>query len=206
MTKMGEPSEPIEEPKTVKISPLEIDASLYTVPTLDDLQGVDQSKLGPRLYPGGESEALKRLAAKLANENWVATFEKPDTSPNSIEPSTTVLSPYLKFGCLSPKLFYKRLREIYRKRSNYSKPPVSLHGQLIWREFFNFCGAYTPNFDRIEGNPICRKIKWDDNEEYLRLGVIFVILILSFFSNYLKLKFKVHGAKVVLDFHSLMLS
>lgn len=173
MTKMGEPSEPIEEPKTVKISPLDIDANLYTVPTLDDLQSVDQSKLGPRLYPGGESEALKRLAAKLVNENWVATFEKPDTSPNSIEPSTTVLSPYLKFGCLSPKLFYKRLREIYRKRSNYSKPPVSLHGQLIWREFFYFCGAYTPNFDRIEGNPICRKIKWDNNEEYLRLGGIF---------------------------------
>lgn len=47
-------------------------------------------------------------------------------------------------------------------------PPVSLEGQLIWREFFYFCGAYTPKFDKIEGNPICRQIKWDENEEYFK--------------------------------------
>lgn len=171
MRKVGEPEEPTPEPTSPACraeGPTNVDASMYKVPTLDELNRADPSQLGPRLYPGGESEALRRLEAKLANESWVAAFEKPNTSPNSLQPSTTVLSPYLKFGCLSPKLFYHRLRQIYKKRPNHAKPPVSLEGQLIWREFFTFCGAYTPNFDRIEGNPICRPLNWDNNDEYLK--------------------------------------
>ena len=49
----------------------------------------------------------------------------------------------------------------------HSQPPVSLHGQLIWREFFYLCAANTPNFGRMVGNPICKQIDWDTNEEYL---------------------------------------
>ena len=50
----------------------------------------------------------------------------------------------------------------------YSQPPVSLHGQLIWREFFYLCAANTPNFGQMRGNPICKQIDWDTNEEYLQ--------------------------------------
>jgi cryptochrome len=77
--------------------------------------GIDCSEIGERKYPGGESEAFKRMNRKLSNETWVRKFEKPKTAPNSIEPSTTVLSPYLKFGCLSPRIFYYKLEEIYSK-------------------------------------------------------------------------------------------
>ena len=49
----------------------------------------------------------------------------------------------------------------------HSQPPVSLHGQLLWREFFYTVGDGTPNFDKMEGNPVCRQIPWDKNEEYL---------------------------------------
>ena len=59
-------------------------------------------------------------------------FEKPNTSPNALKPATTVLSPYLKFGCLSPRTFYWRLEEIIKK-GKHSQPPVSLTGQLLWR-------------------------------------------------------------------------
>jgi cryptochrome len=96
--------------------------------------------------------------------SWVAAFEKPNTAPNSLEPSTTVLSPYLKFGCLSPALFYYELDSIYKKQKTYSKPPVSLHGQLLWREYFYLCSAVTPNFDKMVGNPMCRQIDWDCDE------------------------------------------
>lgn len=169
MAKVGEPNQPVPE-FTGQLKPLDnIDEKLYLPPGLGDLlEGAKTSELGPHLYPGGESEALRRMEKKLANEAWVSAFEKPNTSPNSLQPSTTVLSPYLKFGCLSPKLFYHKLKSIYGKHPKHSEPPVSLEGQLIWREFFYFCGTYTPNFDRIEGNPICRKIKWDDNPEYLK--------------------------------------
>lgn len=170
MAKMGEPAEPVADLKEpFKSFEDVIDEKLYQPPNLADLlDGANISELGPHLFPGGETEALRRMNKELSNERWVATFEKPNTSPNSLEPSTTVLSPYIKFGCLSPKVFYHKLKAIYRKYPNHSKPPVSLHGQLYWREFFYFCGAYTPNFDRIDGNPICRKIKWDTNPEYLK--------------------------------------
>lgn len=40
---------------------------------------------------------------------WVAGFEKPNTDPSAfIRPATTVLSPYLKFGCLSARTFHAR--------------------------------------------------------------------------------------------------
>lgn len=83
----------------------------------------------------------------LKDAKWVCGFEKPSTDPSAFErPATTVLSPYLKFGCLSPRLFHSRLLALYRAaKGAHSKPPVSLRGQLLWREFFYtvsvFCGV-----------------------------------------------------------------
>lgn len=37
---------------------------------------------------------------------------QPKTSPNALEPATTVLSPYLKHGAVSPKLFYHELQAV----------------------------------------------------------------------------------------------
>lgn len=54
-------------------------------------------------FPGGETSGLERLQHHMSRVRWVATFEKPKTKPNSLEPATTVLSPYLKFGCVSPR-------------------------------------------------------------------------------------------------------
>jgi len=62
----------------------------------------------------------------IKSKKWICTFEKPKTSPNSIEPSTTVLSPYLKFGNLSSRLFYQKLLEVYKENGGHSQPPVSL--------------------------------------------------------------------------------
>ena len=78
-----------------------------------------------------------------------------------LKPATTVLSPYLKvsfvtdlvqvvvlfilecsvetecyvvmlqFGCLSSRYFYHCIQDVYRSVRNYTKPPVSLTGQVI---------------------------------------------------------------------------
>ncbi|KAH0623252.1 hypothetical protein JD844_031338 [Phrynosoma platyrhinos] len=98
--------------------------------------------------------------------SWVCNFKKPETHCNSLTPSTTVLSPYLKFGCLSVRTFWWKLTDIYHERK-HTDPPVSLHGQLLWREFFYTAGAGIPNFDKMEGNPVCVQVDWDDNQEYL---------------------------------------
>ena len=152
-----------------------LDPKSYTLPTLEDDCCLPEHEIkiqGPWKYPGGESVALVRLEEHLKDIKWICSFEKPETSPNSLDPSTTVLSPYLKFGCLSVKLFREKLMETYAKgkkrAENWGMRQVTLEGQLIWREFYYFCGAFTPNFDKIEGNPICRQIKWDKDPEYLQ--------------------------------------
>ena len=93
----------------------------------------------------------------MADKKWVCEFEKPKTDPTSLNrPATTVLSPYLKFGCLSARRFYSELITIYKASKKHTSPPQSLEGQLLWREFFYLVGYSTPNFDKMVGNPICR--------------------------------------------------
>ena len=48
----------------------------------------------------------------IADKAWVVQFEKPKGNPAALVPATTVLSPYLKFGCLSIRVFYKRLQQV----------------------------------------------------------------------------------------------
>ncbi|XP_052797387.1 cryptochrome-1-like isoform X1 [Mya arenaria] len=169
LSQLGPPPKPVEiKEKLLKAcSPVleEEHDKQYGVPSLADL-GKDPADCGPCLFPGGESHALARMDTMLKKTNWVCSFEKPKTEPNSLEPSTTVLSPYLKFGCLSPRIFYYGLVDAY-KGKKHSMPPVSLHGQLLWREFFTTVGAGTPNFDQMEGNQVCTQVDWEENTEWL---------------------------------------
>ena len=40
-------------------------------------------------------------------------------------------------------------------------PPISLFGQLLWREFFYCVASNNPTFDRMIGNPVCLQIPWN---------------------------------------------
>ena len=125
---IGKPQKPVGNlnkanfPENCKIQ----DESLFKdktfdVPELKEL-GINPDELFPCKFLGGELEGLKRLEKYVdENDKWVRAFEKPKTSPNSLEPSTTVLSPYLKFGCISPRDFYWRLDKINSKGNYYLK-------------------------------------------------------------------------------------
>lgn len=78
-------------------------------------KGFDFEKLKPPVWVGGESEALARLERHLERKAWVASFERPKMTPQSLLPSKTSLSPYLRFGCLSTRLFYYKLCELYKQ-------------------------------------------------------------------------------------------
>ena len=58
--------------------------------------------------------------------------------------------------------------QIEKEKKSHTKPPVSLRGQLLWREFFYTVGGATKNFDKMEGNPICRQIDWDQNDVFYK--------------------------------------
>ncbi|XP_053313496.1 cryptochrome-1-like [Spea bombifrons] len=136
----------------------------YSVPFPEDL-GLPRDSTS--IWIGGESQGLARFEHHLEKQGWVTQFSKPQTIPNSFLPSTTGLSAYFSLGCLSARLFYYRLSNIYAQSKNHSLPPVSLQGQLLWREFFYTVASSTPNFKRIKGNPICLQINWSEDQEKL---------------------------------------
>ncbi|KAJ9692551.1 hypothetical protein PVL29_011548 [Vitis rotundifolia] len=141
---------------------------ISNVPTVKELgyEEIGQDELTP--FKGGESEALKRLRESIRDKEWVANFEKPKGDPSAfLKPATTVLSPYLKFGCLSSRYFYQCLTDVYKNVKRHTSPPVSLVGQLLWRDFFYTVGFGTPNFDHMKGNRICKQIPWNDDDELL---------------------------------------
>jgi cryptochrome len=146
--------------------------SIYPRSPSDPLfKSPSQSKKGPSArrnpystehcyFVGGETEAHWRLGQFMADASQVLAFQKPKTAPNDMTPSTTTLSPYLKFGCISPRHVWHAIQNIINanKRTPVSQPPESLHGQLYWREYFYLSSVCIPNFHKMEGNPLCKQI------------------------------------------------
>ncbi|KAI0014152.1 Cryptochrome/photolyase FAD-binding domain-containing protein [Xylariaceae sp. FL0662B] len=114
-------------------------------------------------HRGGETIALKRLEEIISDEEYAATFQKPKTNPTAFGPqSTTLLSPMLHFGALSPRLFYWRVQEVVDKYGKgASTPPESLTGQLLFRDmYFAAQAAIGSHFTQTLDNPFCRFIPW----------------------------------------------
>ncbi|XP_047076595.1 (6-4)DNA photolyase-like [Lolium rigidum] len=163
----GEPSAPLTEEYSV-LPPIGDtgECELFSVPKLEELGYGDISQEDVPPFRGGETEALKRMRESLQDKEWVAKFEKPKGDPSAfLKPATTALSPYLKFGCLSSRYFYHCIQDVYRSTKMHTKPPVSLTGQLLWRDFFYTVSFGTPNFDHMKGNKICKQIPWRESEE-----------------------------------------
>jgi cryptochrome len=131
----------------------------FAVETLEEL-GFQPATTPHR---GGESLALKQLDKVMADVKYAATFKKPETSPAAFEPqSTTLLSPYLHFGALSPRLFYWRARDAVEKYGKGSStPPESLTGQLLFRDmYFAAQAAIGSPFIQTLNNAYVRFIPW----------------------------------------------
>ncbi|KAK5130616.1 hypothetical protein LTR08_001875 [Meristemomyces frigidus] len=134
----------------------------FAVPTLKEL-GLKPATTHIR---GGENIILPRLEQILSDEDYTGTFEKPKTSPAAFEPQSTFLtSPYLHLGALSCRYFYHRVGEILEKRRKakqpVSGPPVSLHGQLLFRDmYFAAQAALGWSFGQTYNNSAIRFIPW----------------------------------------------
>ena len=118
---------------------------------------------------GRRAAEAKAAKGKAKASDAAAAASPAAVSPSALlTPSTTALSPYLKFGCVSPRRFASQLRAVYAATpGGHTAPPVSLMGQLLWREFYYAVAFGTPRYDRMAGNAICRQVPWGDDAALL---------------------------------------
>jgi len=149
---------------------------LLSVPTVAEMGYTElPHPLSGKQFPGGETEALKRLERMISasgQQQWVCEFQKPKTSSTNVKtkdkhgedwttPSTTGLSPYLAQGSLSVRELWHAVQKVFDKANGkHAMPPVSLHGQLLFREMFYVLGYCVENFHLPTGNSMCKDIKW----------------------------------------------
>ena len=120
-------------------------------------------KIATTPHRGGETNALLALDKVIDDEDYTATFEKPKTVPTAFAPqATTLLSPHMHFGSLSCREFYWRAQDVVDKyKGKASKPPVSLTGQLLFRDmYFGAQAQLGWMFGQTVGNSHCRFIPW----------------------------------------------
>jgi cryptochrome len=131
----------------------------FAVPTLEELG----FPAATTCHRGGEIAALEVLKTLIANEKYTATFEKPNTAPTDFLPqATTLLSPHLHFGSLSIRKFYWEVQDVVDSYSGKaSQPPVSLTGQLLFRDmYFGAQAEIGYPFAQTLYNSHCRFIPW----------------------------------------------
>lgn len=147
----------------------------------ESFKEIDHSKVTKNTYfPGGETEALKRLQRKVTDQlDYVCKFKKPETSsvPSQAsmfrEPSTTGVSPYLAHGCLSVRKFWNAIDMVFEKKNNpkIENLAMSLYGQVLFREMFyilNEAIGEEFSYNHIRDNPAITKfVDWNAHDPKL---------------------------------------
>ncbi|HEY7150049.1 MAG TPA: deoxyribodipyrimidine photo-lyase [Solirubrobacterales bacterium] len=136
--------EPIGAPR--KLPPLPSNLSCGRIPRLEAL-GLEQEVAEPS--PGGESPARERLRRFLAGR--VRSYE---SRRDALDRKTTSrLSPYLHFGCVSPREVEQRLPR--------GVGADAFRRQLCWRDFYHHVLFHFPRNARSEFQDRYRgSIRW----------------------------------------------
>jgi deoxyribodipyrimidine photo-lyase len=106
--------------------------------------------LSPELMTGGERAARERMTTWLKESAGGYDDDHDDLAGNR----TSRLSPYLRFGCLSPLELYEAARGHEGFRRN-----------LAWRDFHYQVAAAFPDLMRRDYRP--RDVRWHDDDDAL---------------------------------------
>jgi deoxyribodipyrimidine photo-lyase len=118
-----------------------------------DIKDVKYKHNDNNYVSGGRTNGLLIL-------NKVKEQKEYEKTRNILILDTTKLSAYIKFGCIS-------IREVYWKIKKYVKNPNDLLGQIIWREFYYYIAYYFP--DVLKGRNFNHKydnIQWVNNKQH----------------------------------------
>lgn len=135
----------VDKPKTVKIKNDKYCKTKYKIDDIDKFYKYNKNLN----VNGGRKNAMKIV-------NNITDFKKYDDTRNILSMETTLLSAYIKFGCVS-------IREVYHKIKSKFTLSHPLIRQLIWRDFYYHLGYGF--IDRF-GDSLKEKydnIEWENN-------------------------------------------
>ena len=111
----------------------------------------------PADFPAGESEALRRLQA--FTEGRSAALHDYDKARDRLNgQATSQLSPYLRFGMLSPRMAAVRAEQSGTGASRWLT-------ELIWRDFYLSILYHFPHVLEEEYESALKGIRWRNNDE-----------------------------------------
>nr|QDY52295.1 FAD binding domain of DNA photolyase [Mimiviridae sp. ChoanoV1] len=140
--------EKIDKPKILKVKNL-------ANPKLKDDGFIEYNINTDKLVKGGRDNGLKQLA-KIKKQ------KKYNDDRNSLSIQTSLLSAYIKFGNIS-------IREVYWKIRDVLGIENDLISQLFWREFYFYITNYFPEV--LQGknfNPKYDDIEWNNDKKYFK--------------------------------------
>jgi len=115
----------------------------------------------PEEFPPGEAEARRRLV-RFASGGKAPIYEYGEGRNRLDWEGTSVLSPYLRFGMVSPReAVVRALQAMAEAPGPAARASAELWlGELIWREFYLAILYHFPSVLKTAFNPALREIPW----------------------------------------------
>jgi deoxyribodipyrimidine photo-lyase len=131
------------------------------IPTARDLR---LPRLRASLPNGGERAALRRLDRFLkgAAARYQEDRDRPDRD------GTSRLSPYLRFGAISPRQCFDKAERALRREPSCEPGIRKWLDELIWREFYAATLAHHPRVLRENHRQEYASLRWNEDPEGLQ--------------------------------------
>jgi deoxyribodipyrimidine photo-lyase len=143
----------VKKPVNNKINNLIYLEILNNIPTINYNKFLNYNK--NIIYNGGRKNGLFNL-------NNIKNLSNYNSDRNTLSISTSLLSAYIKYGCISIREVYWKIKDIYNIENE-------LLSQIYWREFYFYIIYYFPNM--LKGynfNSKFDNIKWINNINHFK--------------------------------------
>ena len=118
---------------------------------------------GP-LPEASEQAAQTRLAAFVEEPIYHYANSRNSLTPDPFDAlDTSCLSPYLRFGLLSPRQVYWAARDAYERADDQDARQAveTWVNELVWREFYVYIMAHFPHVDHRSFRPKYDQLEWN---------------------------------------------
>ena len=142
------------------------DVAIGSLPTLADF-GLEPQAIDARAvlkFKGGESEGIARLQHYFWHGNHLKEYKETRNGMLGADYSSK-FSPWLAYGCLSPRYIYGQVQD-YEQQRVKNKSTYWMIFELLWRDYFRFiCEKHGDRVFHLSGLQGAR-FPWKTNWEW----------------------------------------